>query len=77
MVATLATRKDIRAARKLPYTARRVTTVAPAATPAAAQPLTPEGDVKAMLRDIAIVLHLTRKVKAEILADREATLAAE
>ena len=35
-------------------------------------PLTPEGDVKAMLRDIAIVLHLTRKVKAEILADRAA-----
>lgn len=73
MVATLATRKDIRSSRKLPFGARRVTTVAPAGlTGVAETPLTPEGDVKAMLRDIAIVLHLTKKVKAEILADREA-----
>lgn len=78
MVATLATRKDTRLARKLPYTARRVTTVAPATSAALpGTPLTPEGDVKAMLRDIAIVLHLTKKVKAEILADREAAAAAE
>ena len=75
MVAALATRKDTRLARKLPYTARRVTTVAPVAP--AGTPLTPEGDVKAMLRDIAIVLHLTKKVKAEILADREAAATAE
>ena len=65
MVATLAARKDCRLTLKTPYTARRVTTVAPAGGP-----LTPEKDVKAMLRDIALVLHLTQKVKAEILADR-------
>jgi hypothetical protein len=70
MVATLAPRKDTRLARKLPYTAR-VTTVVPAAD----TPLTPEKDVKAMLRDIALVLHLTKKVKAEILADRAAEVA--
>lgn len=69
MVATLATRKDARLARKQPYTARRVTTVA-ASLRADDTPLTPEKDVKAMLRDIALVLHLTKKVKAEILADR-------
>jgi len=69
MVATLAARKDARLARKLPYTARRVTTVA---APVDDAPLTPEKDVKAMLRDIALVLHLTQKVKAEMLADRAA-----
>ena len=71
MVATLAARKDCRLTLKTPYTARRVTTVAPAA----GGPLTPEKDVKAMLRDIALVLHLTQKVKAEILADRAAEVA--
>lgn len=30
-----------------------------------------EPDVRAMLREIAYVLHCTRKVKAEILAERE------
>ena len=30
-----------------------------------------EPDVRAMLLEIAFVLHCTRKVKAEILADRE------
>lgn len=30
-----------------------------------------EPDVRAMLREIAFVLHCTRKVKAEILAERE------
>jgi hypothetical protein len=69
MVAALATRKDARlVARKLPYAARRATTVAPAA----GADLTPEHEVKAMLRDIALVLHLTQKVKAEILAEQAA-----
>lgn len=74
MVATLAARKDARLARKQPYTARRTTTVA---APAADTPLTPEKEVKAMLRDIALVLHLTQKVKAEMLADRAAAEVAE
>jgi hypothetical protein len=33
-----------------------------------------EPDVRAMLREIAFVLHCTRKVKAEILAEREERL---
>jgi hypothetical protein len=33
-------------------------------------PATREPAVEAMLRDIAYVLHLTRQVKAEILAER-------
>jgi hypothetical protein len=35
------------------------------------KPTRREPDVRAMLREIAYVLHCTRKVKAEILAERE------
>ncbi|WP_439626565.1 hypothetical protein [Gemmata sp.] len=49
-------------------------TVAAAAQTAAVTPATMTKDeVKKMLRDAAFVLHMTRRVKAEILADRPAT----
>lgn len=34
-------------------------------------------EIRQMLRDIAFVLHMTRKVKAEILADRAAAKSEE
>lgn len=51
----------------------RLDTVAKPNRPQFLVPASPkrQPDVRAMLREIAFVLHCTRKVKAEILAERE------
>ncbi len=70
MVAT-AVRFDRRLTRKAPFAGRRATSLV---TPVSRIPAASETEVKAMLRDIAYVLHLTQKVKAEIVADRAAAV---